>query len=88
MWNTLIIKFEEVETMTASTKTTINSLPASAVKAIALDTLFGDYGFDVVVRTAETLIEWNNTREDDEIGKLIEELNNRGWELFEAQVTN
>jgi hypothetical protein len=72
--------------MTAS-KTTINSLPVSAVKAIALDTLFGDYGFDVVVRTAETLIEWNNTRENDEIGKLVEQLNNRAWELFESQVT-
>jgi predicted HAD superfamily phosphohydrolase YqeG len=73
--------------MTVNTKTTINRLPASAVKAIALDTLFGDYGFDVVVRTAETLIEWNNTRENDEIGKLIEQLNNRAWAMFEAEVT-
>jgi hypothetical protein len=77
VWNTLIIKFEEVETMTAT-----------AMKAIALNTLFGNYDLGVVTRTAEILIEWNNTREDDEIGKLIEELNNRGWELFEAQVTN
>jgi len=88
VWNTLIIKFEEVETMTANIKDITNNMTATAMKAIALNTLFGDYDLGVVTRTAEVLIEWNNTREDDEIGKLIEQLNNRGWELFEAQVTN
>jgi hypothetical protein len=73
--------------MTPEIKTIINKLDATAMKAIALNTLFGDYDLGVVTRTAETLIEWNNTRENDEIGKLIEQLNNRGWELFEAQVT-
>jgi len=88
VWNTLIIKFEEVETMTANIKDITNNMTATAMKAIALNTLFGDYDLGVVTRTTEVLIEWNNTREDDEIGKLIEQLNNRGWELFEAQVTN
>jgi hypothetical protein len=73
--------------MTTDMKTTIKTLDANAMKAIALDTLFGDYGLEVVVRTLDILIEWNNTRDNDEIGKLIEKLNNRGWELFEKEVT-
>ena len=73
--------------MTPEIKTIINKLDATAMKAIALNTLFGDYDIEVVARTAEVLVEWNNTREDDEIGKFIERLNNRAWELFDAQVT-
>ena len=77
-----------IATMTTEIKTIIHKLDATAMKAIALNTLFGNYDLGVVTRTVETLTEWNNTRENDEIGKLIEQLNNRGWELFEAQVTN
>lgn len=73
--------------MTTDMKTTINKLDATAMKAIALDTLFGDYDFETVVRTLDVLVEWNNTRDNDEIGKYIEEVNNRAWELFEKEVT-
>lgn len=73
--------------MTTDMKTTINKLDATAMKAIALDTLFGDYDFETVVRTLDVLVEWNNTRDNDEIGKFIEELNNRAWAMFEKEVT-
>jgi hypothetical protein len=68
-------------------KATINKLNATAMKAIALDTLFGDYDFETVVRTLDVLVEWNNTRDNDEIGKYIEEVNNRAWAMFEKEVT-
>ncbi len=73
--------------MTTDMKTTINKLDAPAMKAIALNTLFGDYDFETVVRTLDILVEWNNTRDNDEIGKFIEELNNRAWGMFEKEVT-
>lgn len=73
--------------MTTDMKTTINKLDATAMKAIALDTLFGDYDFETVVRTLDVLVEWNNTRDNDEIGKYIEEVNNRAWAMFEKEVT-
>lgn len=73
--------------MTTDMKATINKLNATAMKAIALDTLFGDYDFETVVRTLDVLVEWNNTRDNDEIGKYIEEVNNRAWAMFEKEVT-
>lgn len=73
--------------MTTDMKTTINKLDANAMKAIALDTLYGDYDFETVVRTLDVLVEWNNTRDNDEIGKYIEEVNNRAWAMFEKEVT-
>lgn len=73
--------------MTTEIKTIVHKLDATAMKAIALNTLFGGYDLDTVVRTVETLTEWNNTRENDEIGKFIEELNNRAWGMFEKEVT-
>lgn len=73
--------------MTTDMKATINKLDATAMKAIALDTLFGDYDFETVVRTLDVLVEWNNTRDNDEIGKYIEEVNNRAWAMFEKEVT-
>lgn len=73
--------------MTTDMKATINKLDATAMKAIALDTLYGDYDFETVVRTLDVLVEWNNTRDNDEIGKYIEEVNNRAWAMFEKEVT-
>lgn len=73
--------------MTTEMKTNINSIPQSFMKAMGLYSLNNDLDIEVIARTAEVLVEWNNTRENDEIGRLIEQLNNRAWELFDAQVT-
>lgn len=74
-------------TLTTDMIETIHKLDAYAMKAIALDALFGNYDLDTVVRTVAILTEWNNTRENDEIGKFVEILNNLAWTMFEKEVT-